>query len=453
MHDICPLEYRYGSSEMRRIFDRRSMVKRMVMVEAALMRGLEEAGLAPRGCWEEVMRCGESIAPEDIDGLEEKSGHEVWALTALLAERCGRCGGYVHLGATSNDIIDSAWSLAVRDALRLIRGKLRALLDTLSDLARRHVDLVMVGRTHGQHALPITLGFKLAVYAYEHARSLERLCSLERRVVRGKISGAVGTMAAWGDKALIVEETAMKTLGLAPHPISTQVAPRDGFAELLAALGILASQLDRLALEVRELSRPEIGELREKPPGPIGSSTMPHKANPVRSERVSSLARLARSLVVAALENIPLWHERDLTNSANERILLPHAFLILDEMLDSMHLVLRTMEVGREAMRRNLELMRGAILSEALMVRLVEKGVPRLKAYNIAGRIASQALSTGSSMLEAALADPEARRFLDMDELRRILEAENYLGSYRELVARALSYVGKAEEMCREEDT
>ena len=440
MSSLCPLEYRYGSAEMRRLFAREEMLRRMILVEAALMKGLEKAGLAPRDCWRSILDCGRSIRPEDIDRAEEKTGHDVGALTMLLAEKCGKCGGYVHLGATSNDIIDTAWSLVLRDALRIIEEKLVDLMRTLMGMSEKYMDLIMVGRTHGQHALPITLGFKLAVYVYEYARSLERLMSLEDRLIRGKMSGAVGTMAAWGDKGFEVEAEAMRMLSLKPHVISTQVAPRDGFAELIAAAAILASQLERMAIEVRELSRPEIGELSEKPRGTMGSSTMPHKSNPVLSERVTSLARLIRSFLTASLENIALWHERDLSNSANERIIIPHTLVVLDEMLESSRRILGGLRVYPEAMQRNLNLTKGLILSEALMIKLVEKGVPRHQAYKHVQAIAGKASERKIEFLEACLNDPLVSGTLTRSEIEGILRAENYLGMYEKLAKRAISY-------------
>ncbi len=442
---VCPLEYRYGTAEMRRLFSRENLVTRMVEVELALLQGLASAGLAPEECGSIG---GVTVRPSMLDEAERRIGHEVAALAEILAEKLGGCGKYVHLGATSNDIIDTAWALVLRDALSIIGSRLWSLIGALRRLAEEHMDTLMVGRTHGQHALPVTLGFKAANYVYEFSRSIVRLCEARRRVVLGKMSGAVGTMAAWGSAGLLVEAEALARLGLKPHPISTQVAPRDGYAELAAVLAILASQLDRLATEVRELSRPEIGELAE--PGSrrrVGSSTMPHKSNPTLSERVSGLARIVRGLAVAGFENLVLWHERDLSNSSAERLLLPHMFMLVDQMLADAARIVEGLEVRAEAMRRNLELSRGAILSEAVMVKLVEKGVPRHEAHRLLRRLALRAEAEGKGFAELVKESPEVSDLLG-GELDEILDPSNYLGMYRELVARAFEYAERAAEVC-----
>jgi len=425
---------------MRRIFSVGSIVERYIAVEVAIMRGLEEAGIAPRGCASELARCAR-VLPEEVYSMEAVLGHDIASLAYIIGERCGECGRYAHLGATSYDVVDTAWALILRDALEILRGRLRRAIEMLTALARENIDAIMPGRTHGQHALPITLGFKLANYVYELARSYERLSELGGRLIRCKISGAVGTMAAWRGRGLAVEETACRELGLEPHAISTQVAPRDGFAELLSALAILASQLDRLALEVRELSRTEIGELSEGVKR-VGSSTMPHKRNPVTAERISGLARVVRGLAVAALENIPLMHERDLTNSSSERILIPHSVLIVDQMLVDTINMLENLEIDREAMQRNLELTGGAIMAESVMIKLVEKGIPRHQAHRILSEIASR--TRGRSFREALLENETIARTLKPEEIEEALDHRKYLGNYRELVERAIAYAERA---------
>jgi len=445
---VCVFEWRYGSEEMRRIFSLKSVVRRYIEVEKAIMRGLEKAGIAPRGCSEMLEKCAEDIAPRDIYEMEKVTGHDIASLTYILGEKCGECGRYVHLGATSYDVVDTAWALAFREALRVVKKKLRRLIEILTELTKEHADTLMVGRTHGQHALPITLGFKLANYIYEFSRSYERLCGVEKRVVKGKISGAVGTMAAWRDKGLIVEEEALRYLGLEPHTITTQIAPRDGFAELAAVLAILGSQLDRLAVEIRELSRPEIGELVEGGGKRVGSSTMPHKRNPVRCERLSGLAKLLRSMVSGAFENIVLWHERDLSNSSFERVLIPHMFLALDQMLEDMTWVVSNLQVFPQNMFRNLELSRGVILSEAVMVKLVEKGMARHQAHKLLMELSRRALDEGKSFFEVLRSSPEITRLLSEDELKGVLRYEKYLGSTKALINRALEYAAATLSRC-----
>jgi len=442
----CVFDWRYGSNEMRNLFGLESIVKRYIDVEVAIMKGLEEAGLAPKGCAEKIRVCAETIKPEEIYERETVLGHDIASLAYILGEKCGECGRFVHLGATSYDIVDTAWALIIRDALAIIKTRLWRVVEKLIEFSKKYENVVMAGRTHGQHAVPITLGFKFANYVYEFSRSLERICECEKRVVRSKISGAVGTMAAWMGKGLIVESTASKELGLEPHTISTQVAPRDGFAELVSNLAILASQLDRFALEVRELSRTEIGEVYEAVKR-VGSSTMPQKRNPVTAERISGLAKIARSLTIAALENIPLMHERDLTNSSSERVLIPHIFMVLDQMLVDMEKLLNTIHIDEEAMRKNLLLTKGAIMAEALMVKLVEKGMARHEAHKLLSELASR---VGEEDFYTILVkDSRVLSYLTTEEIRELMKYENYLGNYRELIHRSISYAQKAKLLCK----
>ncbi len=432
MDYVCPLDWRYGSEEMRRIFKVENIVRKYVEVEKALVCTLEELGIAEKGSCEKIKNV--EVSPEEMYEMEKKIGHDIASLVFIIEEKTS-CR-FVHYGATSYDIVDTTWALIIREALDLVKKKLKDLINILIDLAQEHRYTIMIGRTHGQHALPITLGFKFANYIYEFTRSLERLKDVEDRVVRGKMSGAVGTMAAWGNKGVEVERRTLEKLGLKPHIISTQVAPRDGFAELICTLAILASQLDRLALEIRELSRPEIGELYESFKR-VGSSAMPHKLNPVTSEKVSGLAKMLRGLVIPALENIPLWHERDLTNSSCERILIPHAFLIIDEMLDSMIKVLKNLGINTQNMKKNLELLKGYTLTEAVMNILIKRGLSRSEAHRLLRELTMR-YSEGKSLWEA-IKESEISKYLTDEDLKNI-KYENYLGEVDKLVDRAIQY-------------
>jgi len=447
-YGVCPLEWRYGSEELRRILSYENIIKKMIEVEVALLIGLANAGIIPKDIVSHVEKCVDKVSVERVIQLEKELGHEVMALTVALGEVLGEASKYVHLGATSNDIIDTAWILVLRESLLCIKSKLRNIIERLIDLAKRYRDCIMIGRTHGQHALPITLGFKFANYVYELSRSYERICDLEKRLIRGKISGAVGTMAAWGDKGLDVEKYALQTLNLEPHIISTQVAPRDGFAELISVIAILGSQLDRLAIEVRELMRPEIMEIAEGVSRKVGSSTMPHKQNPITCEKISGLAKILRSLVIASLENIPLWHERDLTNSSSERILIPHTLLILDEILNSTLLVLENLVIYPENMKKNLTLLKGINMAESILVRLVRKGVPRLVAYDHLKHLINYARSTGKEFEDVLINDEFVRKYLSINEIKEAMRPENYLGSIDKLIDRAINYAYKIMKYC-----
>jgi adenylosuccinate lyase len=449
---LCPLEFRYGSNDMRVIFSRENIIKKMIEVELRLYKALEECGIIPKGYYEAFSKCVGSITvrPEEVDKREEVLGHDVVALLSILTDRCGDASRFLHYGATSNDVIDTVWGLLVRDALGLIKKKLVSSIRLLMRLTREYRDLIMVGRTHGQHALPITLGFKLANYVYELTRSLERLVDVESRVVRGKMAGAVGTMAGWRGKGLCVESVVMRELNLRPHEITTQVVPRDGFAELVSVIAILASQIERFTVEVRELMRPEILELAEGVGGRVGSSTMPHKANPVECEKISGLTRVLRGLVVPAIEDIVLWHERDLSNSSVERLLIPHTFMLIDEILDTFNEVLSNLKVYPENMIKNLKLSKGAIMSESLMLKLTDKGLSRYEAHRVVRELVTKALRSGSELIDVVLNEPEVLKYLSVDEVREALDYSKYLGNYNELIERTLKY---AEEVIKSVST
>ncbi|MCY0874080.1 MAG: adenylosuccinate lyase [Acidianus infernus] len=444
--NICPLDWRYGSDEMRKIFSREGIIRYRIQVEIALLYALKDLGYVSQEDINVVEKVSENIDLSEIDKLEEKLGHDVMAMVVWLAEKSGESGRFIHFGATSYDIVDTAYALMFRDALNIIERKLLEILDTLSQMSIKYKDTIMIGRTHGQHALPITLGFKFANYVYELSRSLERIKDTERRLIKGKFAGAVGTMAAWGDKGRIIEEKVMQKLGLTPHEISTQVAPRDGFAEIISDLAILASQLDRFALEVRELMRPEIRELSEGVGNRVGSSTMPHKENPVTAEKISGLAKVIRGLCLTELENIPLWHERDLTNSSSERIVLSHAFLIIDEMLDSMLSLLHNLIVYPENMKKNIEITKGLIMAESLMINLTLKGMPRHIAHELSMKLSRDAENNGRSLLEEAMENEVIKKYFTADEIRRILDPNNYLGQTEYLIQRAIKYYEKLKQ-------
>jgi adenylosuccinate lyase len=299
----------------------------------------------------------------------------------------------------------------------------------------------MPGRTHGQHAIPITLGFKFAVYAAELAREYERMIQLSDRVLVGKIGGAVGTMAALGPMALIVEEKTMHKLGLKPVEIATQVICRDRFAELVCWAALLGSSLDRIAVEIRNLQRTEIMEVAEGfGEEQRGSSTMPQKQNPVDSEKTSGLAKVLRGFVIPALENIPLWHERDLSNSSSERFIIPLSMLILDEMLMTMEKVLTNLRIHPGNMNRNLKITRGRIMSEAVMMKLARKGMGRRKAYELMRKLSRKASVENRNLLEVLEESPEVKKYIDSKEIQETVNPKNYLGKYRELITRAISY-------------
>ncbi len=438
MHQICPLEYRYGSDKLRRIFSRRNYIDKMILVEKTILKHLAREGIIPSKCSE--IDIDIEVNPAEIDSMEKEIGHDTASLAILLSKKLGSCGKYVHLGVTSNDVIDTAWALVLREAINYLVEELEKLIILLAEKAREYRDLLMIGRTHGQHALPITFGFKLANYVYELIRSLDRLTSCRDRVVKCKVSGAVGTLAAWNDKGIVLQRNICRELGLEPYLITTQIAPRDGFAELASVLAILGSQLDRFALEVRELVRPEIDELIVNTPA-ISSSTMPHKKNPVKAERVSGLARILRGLTISGLENIVLMHERDLSNSSCERILIPHMFLVVDQMLrDTLDIVEKLVPV-KENMLKNIELLDRTVLSECIVVKLVTiADMDRVEAYRLVSSLVERSLREKRGFREI-LFESRVSELLSRDVLEKCLDPWSYLGSYSVLIDRVLEEV------------
>lgn len=445
---ICPIDAgRYGSEEIKRLFSEENRLQRMLDVEVALAEALADLGEIPREGAEKIKEMAKVsiVTPEKVKLREKKTHHDVMAMVEVLAEACNEFGKYVHWGATSYDIVDTAWALIIRDAINIIERKLSGFRDRLCDLALKYKDLIMVGRTHGQHAIPITFGFKLAVYAAEIGRSLERLKEMKKRVLVGKMSGAVGTMASFGERGIEIERLVMEKLGLRPAEISTQIICRDRFAELICWAAILASSLDRIATEIRNLQRTEILEVAEgfEVGTQVGSSTMPHKQNPVDCEKVSGLAKVVRSFVIVGLENIPLWHERDLTNSSSERFILPHTFIILDEMITTMDKVLANLRIFPDRMKRNLEITRGLILSEAVMMALAKRGMGRQRAHELLRSISAKVINEGSTMKDELLRNEEVIKYLSVKEIDSLMRFENYLGKAYELIDRAINYAIK----------
>ncbi|MBC7120643.1 MAG: adenylosuccinate lyase [Candidatus Methanosuratus sp.] len=447
---ICPIDTgRYGSKEMRALFEEESRLQRYLDVEAALALAQAELGEIPQ---ESAVRISNHanvsvVTPEKVKLKEAKTKHDLMAMVEVLSEECGEDGKYVHWGATSYDIVDTSWALIMRDASKILEAKLGRIRDLLCDLALKHKSLVMVGRTHGQHAVPVTLGFKMAVFAAEVARNIQRLKELENRLLVGKLSGAVGTMASQGEKAFEVEMGVMERLGLKPAEISTQVVCRDRIAEFICWSAVTASGLDRIATEIRNLQRTEILEVAEgfEASTQVGSSTMPHKQNPVDCEKVSGLAKVMRGLVVPALENIPLWHERDLTDSSSERFIIPFSFIVMDEMLTTMERVLKNLRIFPENMRKNLRLTKGAILSEAVMMILARRGMGRQAAHEALRKASIRAFNEGRDLKDVLAEMPEVTGLITAEELEDLLNPENYIGKAPELVERAVAAARQAD--------
>ena len=440
---ILPIDTsRYGTQEMRRIFDEENRLQKMLDVEAALAWAHSEVGDIPRKDAEKIVEAAsiQHVQLSRVKEIEREIKHETTALVRALAEVCGSSGAYVHFGATSSDILDTATALQLKEALNLIEKRLNGFEETLMRKAEQHRETMMMGRTHGQHALPITLGFKFAVWMRENSRHIQRLLECRERVLVGKMSGAVGTQAGLGPNAMKIQELVMQRLDIKPAEISTQILQRDRYAELICLLAMIASTLDNIATEIRELQRPEIGEMFEpfEKEKQVGSSTMPHKRNPELCERVSGLAKVVRSLVTPALENIPTWHERDLTQSSAERFILPESCILVDYMLVLMTNILADLRVDEERMRMNMELTQGRAMSEAVMTVLARKGMDRQKAHEHLRRLTIQSEAEKRPFREILLKDATVRRMLSEKEVDEALNPRNYLGTAVEQVELAI---------------
>jgi len=375
---------RYTRPEMARIWSQENKYRQWLRVEALAVRAWAELGVIPRDAAERIARAQVSIDAEfvrRVAEVEAQTHHDVIAFVTVLAERLGDDGRYIHYGLTSYDVVDTALSLQLVEAADLIISGLRAYAESLRRAALRYRHTPMVGRTHGVHAEPITFGLTLALWWSDAQRDLERLMAARRRVAVGKLSGAVG---AYGNVDPRVEEFVCRELGLEPAPISTQVLQRDGHAEFMSALAILATNLEKMALEIRGLQRTEVREVEEPfRSGQKGSSAMPHKRNPVMCERLCGLARVVRANALAAMENIPLWHQRDISNSSVERIVLPDSCILVDFMLAEAKKVIDGLQVYPERMRENLESTGGLIFSGNVLLKLVSAGLARERAYAV----------------------------------------------------------------------
>ena len=418
---------------MKKIFEEETRVQKMLDVEAALAWAHAEVGDIPRKDAEKIASVCllEHVELRRIKEIEREIRHDVASLVRALAESCGASGAYVHLGATSYDIVDTATALQLKDALQLIDMRLRDLEKILMEKALKYKNTLIVGRTHGQHALPITLGFKFAVWMREVSRHIERLGQCKQRVVVGKMSGAVGTQAGLGTNARKIQNLVMQRLGIEPADISTQIVQRDRHAEMVCLLAGIASSLENFATEIRELQRPEIGELFEyfEAEKQVGSSTMPHKRNPETCERICGLARIARSLVVPALEDVTTWHERDLTQSSAERFIFPEICILTDYMLFLMNNIIDHLRVDEQKMSSNIELTQGRLMSEAVMMTLAMKGMNRQEAHELMRKLTLKSELEKRHFKEILKEDKVVSKKLDKKEIDKALNPRNYLGT------------------------
>ena len=431
---ITPIDTgRYGTPEMLKIFEEESRIQKLLDVEAALALAHAEVGNIPRKDAEKIasMANTKHVKVERVKAIEREIKHDIASLVRALSEVCGSSGAYVHLGATSYDIVDTANALQLKEAETVIEKRLAEFKGILQKQAAAHKDTVMIGRTHGQHALPITLGFKFAIWGYEVNRHLERLSECKKRVLVGKVSGAVGTQAGLGEHAEAIQELVMKRLDIRAAEISTQIIQRDRYAELINIYAILASSLENFATEIRELQRPEIAEIFEafEASKQVGSSTMPHKQNPETCERVCGLARIIRSLDTPALEDMITWHERDLTQSSAERFILTESNILLDYILSLMCNIVANLGVDKERMLQNLGITQGRAMSEAVMMALSRKGVNRQEAHELLRKLTIQSAVEKHEFKQILFQDKFVSNKLTEKEIDDALNPRKYLGT------------------------
>jgi adenylosuccinate lyase len=427
---------RYTRPEMGRLFSDATRFAIWLRVEIAHLETLEACGIAPAGTAEAV-RAKARIRPERIDELEATLQHDVIAFLTSISEELGPEKQWLHFGMTSSDLVDTAQALQLDGAVGAILPAWESLGAEIRELAVRYRDLPMVGRTHGVHAEPITFGFKALGWFAECERQARRLEEARAGIRYGKLSGAVGT-AAHLEPA--VEAGVMERLGLTAEPVATQVVPRDRHAHLLAVLAGMGSTCDRIATEIRHLQRTEVRELEEPfGKGQKGSSAMPHKRNPVVCERISGLARLLRSYAIVGYENVPLWHERDISHSSAERVVFADAFTVLDYMIDRMRFVIGGLSVRPEAMARNLALTGGLVFSQKVLLALTEALGDREKAYRIVQSHAMAAWEAGDSFRDRLAGDPDVRSGIGAEGLAALFDVAPFLRNLDAVFERTLS--------------
>ncbi len=432
---------RYSGERISRIFSDDYRYKLWLKIELAVTEAWAKEGRIPEASYRSIKKLAR-YSPLRIRELERTLEHEVIAFTTSVSESFKKAKSptlsrYFHLGLTSSDVMDTALSLQIKEAFSLILHQLEVLLETIKKLAIEHKYTLMIGRTHGIHAEPITFGLKALIWLKEIERAKMRLEFAREETCFGKISGAVGNYAHIPPS---VEEYALRKIGLKPSPVSNQIIQRDRHASTLCALAILAGSLEKIALEIRNLQRTEIGEVFEPfGKGQKGSSAMPHKRNPVLCERMSGLARLMRAYAHVALDNQPTWHERDISHSSAERVAIADAFILADYMLSKMNYILSGLEVDPVRMKKNLEATRGQIYSQRVLLALTEKGLSREEAYRIVQSTAIEAVKSGKHLSSVLKANKVVRELLTSREILRLFDPKPYLVHIDEIFSRALS--------------
>ncbi|MEM0156608.1 MAG: adenylosuccinate lyase [Thermoplasmataceae archaeon] len=437
---ISPIEYRYGRDAVKSIFSEESKLRHMLSVEKFLAQAEAEQNLIPREAYLDIENVVDSnaVKVQRVREIEAEIKHDIMAMVRALTEKCHEGAGYVHFGVTSNDIIDTATALQIKEFYVYLQDDLSRIQKAMSSLVRKHEDSVMLGRTHGQHASPITFGLKMAVYLSEINRHVVRVRETRRRILAGKIMGPVGTGAALGDAALEIQDRVMELLGLVPENASSQVVNRDRYVEFLSVINGIVTSLEKVATEIRNLQRPEIGEVSEyfDMQKQVGSSSMPSKVNPVNSENVCSISRLVRSFIIPEYEGAVTWHERDLTNSAAERFIIPYVCILSDHAMVKMAEILETLLVFPDRMLKNL-MDDDFVLSERVVSELTRAGMPRQDAHELVREASMKAQSAHSTLLKT-LKDEGYMKKLPAGVEEGISDPRSFTGSAARICRRVL---------------
>lgn len=436
---ILPIDSgRYGSNEIRKIFDEENRLRYQLDFEAEVALSQGKLNLIPLNASKEISRVARSnkITMKRIKDLESISEHDTASIVQAISEYCSpSTKPWIHYGLTSNDVVDTSTSMQLKDALEIIEPKILRLISLLINKVRRYSTLPSVGRTHGQHSSIISFGLKFAIWANELSHHIERIEEGKKRFLLCKTLGVVGTGSLMGSKALDVQNNVAKSLGLHSIEAATQVIPRERLAEIQFIISLVGCTLDKMATEIRNLQRTEISEVEEPfKKGQLGSSAVPVKRNPIKSERISSLARILRSLSSISQENISLWHERDLSNSANERFTIPMGVILLDEMINSMIKVIEGLSVNTKKILENINKTKGRIFAEFILEGLVKKGIPRMSAYDNIQHVAFETLANDKDFKEAIMQDPSIGANLNKKELRIIFDPNCHLAASTKII-------------------
>jgi len=433
---IHPIEYRYGTAEMKRVWSQENRLSKILQTEVALARAEADMGLIPADAAEIISQSISSVKAERVDEIEAEIHHDMMAVVVAISEQCrDDAGKWVHFGATSNDILDTATALQIKDAIDILEDKLKTLLRALVNQAEANKQTVCCGRTHGQIGVPTTYGLRFAIWASEISRHLDRLNQLAPRATVGQMTGAVGTQAAFGKAGILIQKLTMQYLGIGAVDVSNQIIQRDRHAEFVMWMANAVTTLDKIGIEIRTLQRSEIAEIEESfGKKQVGSSTMPHKRNPIKSEQICGLARIVRAMVEPELLNNTLWDERDLTNSSSERIVFPEACVLTDHIFKLGISVIENLRFYPENIRRNLELLRGLNMGEAVMIELAKRGVGRQEAHELVRTAAMKAHDTGQHFKNILLDTPDVARYLTAVDIENLVNPDKYIGTAVEQV-------------------